>query len=54
MIAFVWLNRDSEEVKMTKAIITYIILRGESHDHGENIIYALMDIRAEENFVSQR
>jgi hypothetical protein len=39
---------------MTKIIITYIILRNECHDYGKNIIYILIDIEAEENFVSQR
>jgi hypothetical protein len=54
MIASVALNRDPEEVKITKIITTYIILRGECHDHRENTAYILINIEAEENFVSQR
>jgi hypothetical protein len=54
MIASVALNRDSEGAKMTKVIATYIILRGECHDHEKNTAYALINIEAKENFVSQR
>jgi hypothetical protein len=54
MIVSVALSRDSEEIKMTKVMITYIILRGECHNYGKNIVYILMDIEIEENFVSQR
>jgi hypothetical protein len=54
MIASVALNRDPKEIKRTKIIATYIILRSECHDYGENTAYILIDIGAEENFVSQR
>jgi hypothetical protein len=33
---------------------TYIILRDEYHDYGENTAYTLINTEAEENFVSQR
>jgi hypothetical protein len=54
MIISVALNRDSEKIKIMKIIATYVILRSECHDHRENIVYILIDIEAEENFVSQR
>jgi hypothetical protein len=54
MIVSVALNRDPEGAKRTKVMATYIILRGECHDHRENTIYALMNTETEENFVSQR
>jgi hypothetical protein len=54
MIISLALNRDSEGVKMTKAIVTYITLRGECHDHEKNTVYTLINIETEENFVSQR
>jgi hypothetical protein len=54
MIDFIALNRDSKGVKRTKAIITYIILRGECHDHKKNIAYVLINTKIEKNFVSQR
>jgi hypothetical protein len=54
MIISVALNRDSEGIKRTKIIITYIILRSKCHDYEKNTAYTLMDIEIEENFVSQR
>jgi hypothetical protein len=54
MIVSVALNRDSEKAKITKIIITYIILRSEYHDYRKNTVYILINIGAEENFVSQR
>jgi hypothetical protein len=54
MIISVALNRDSEGVRMTKIMTTYIILRGEYHDHGKNTVYILINTEIEENFVSQR
>jgi hypothetical protein len=52
MIISVALNRNPEEIRITKIIITYIILRSECHDHRENTVYVLMNIGTEENFVS--
>jgi hypothetical protein len=54
MIVSVALNRNPEKIKITKIIITYIILRDECHDHRKNTAYILINIKAKENFVSQR
>jgi hypothetical protein len=53
VIAAIALNRNPEEIKITKIIIIYIILRSECHDYRKNIAYILINIGIEENFVLQ-